>query len=405
MEDTAQEGVLLDTNPRYTKRILSKTYRSVDFSEMEPSTFIPRKNSVDTLQPSTDVRESIAKTRQKLQIIIDSAKTPCERGVDIPFIEADGTYTASPAIITNTPRTESETVWRIRSDFTEKTTPTKVSVSRSPHMTQYRPQESPRRIEPSTKEPVKREIRQVADGLISCTPIRRNARALSIDPASQYKRNDNRIRINLDAKPTEILPEVPARVMRKPRRDVLCRSVGEEVTDSAPIEAKNPILGTIGETNLYDTRTDWIKKDPPDSARLIESETWQQQPYTPGKRARSGAVTTLELRRRNSDPATKLNVEPGKISRVDDLQWQSSTLFTFAGHRFRKVQRFSKDDRCAYCREEMDAFVTQGHKCEDCKQLFHTKCIQNRGVLEMPCLMQTSSGADGKPGKSTNLKK
>lgn len=33
----------------------------------------------------------------------------------------------------------------------------------------------------------------------------------------------------------------------------------------------------------------------------------------------------------------------------------------------------------------MDAFVTQGQKCLDCKQLFHTKCIQNKGVFSLPC--------------------
>ena len=34
--------------------------------------------------------------------------------------------------------------------------------------------------------------------------------------------------------------------------------------------------------------------------------------------------------------------------------------------------------------------MTQGHKCVECKQLFHTKCIQNRGVLQMPCSAQSN---------------
>ena len=29
----------------------------------------------------------------------------------------------------------------------------------------------------------------------------------------------------------------------------------------------------------------------------------------------------------------------------------------------------------------------------DCKQLFHTKCIQNGGVLQLPCLAQHSPGS------------
>lgn len=38
-------------------------------------------------------------------------------------------------------------------------------------------------------------------------------------------------------------------------------------------------------------------------------------------------------------------------------------MFTIGGHRFRKVSRFSKQDRCVFCEKSMDAFVTQGHKC------------------------------------------
>lgn len=38
-------------------------------------------------------------------------------------------------------------------------------------------------------------------------------------------------------------------------------------------------------------------------------------------------------------------------------------MFTIGGHRFRKISRFSKQDRCIFCEKSMDAFVTQGHKC------------------------------------------
>ncbi|KYQ60284.1 Myosin-IXa [Trachymyrmex zeteki] len=62
-------------------------------------------------------------------------------------------------------------------------------------------------------------------------------------------------------------------------------------------------------------------------------------------------------------------------------------VFNTTGHRFRKVARFAKDDVCVCCHEKMDAFVTQGYKCVDCKQLYHVKCIQNGGVLRMPCLL------------------
>lgn len=88
------------------------------------------------------------------------------------------------------------------------------------------------------------------------------------------------------------------------------------------------------------------------------------------KRSRSGAITSLELKRRNSDPATKCGTlitgqpsgmdTPAKVS--DILEWKG-TMFTIAGHRFRKVARFSKEDKCISCDKPMDAFVTQGHKC------------------------------------------
>lgn len=38
-----------------------------------------------------------------------------------------------------------------------------------------------------------------------------------------------------------------------------------------------------------------------------------------------------------------------------------------------------------YCHQAIDAFITQGQRCIDCKQLYHTKCIQNKGVITMPC--------------------
>lgn len=71
----------------------------------------------------------------------------------------------------------------------------------------------------------------------------------------------------------------------------------------------------------------------------------------------------------------------------------NSTIILY--YRFRKWTRFSKDDKCVYCHDAMDAFVTQGQKCLDCKQLYHTKCIQNKGVFAMPCNGGTITGASG----------
>ncbi|XP_041980868.1 unconventional myosin-IXAa-like isoform X2 [Aricia agestis] len=84
------------------------------------------------------------------------------------------------------------------------------------------------------------------------------------------------------------------------------------------------------------------------------------------------------LRRRNSDPAAA-------PLPADYIGHTANGLFGIAGHRFRKGTRFSKDDKCVYCHQAIDAFVTQGQRCIDCKQLYHTKCIQNKGVITMPC--------------------
>lgn len=99
---------------------------------------------------------------------------------------------------------------------------------------------------------------------------------------------------------------------------------------------------------------------------------------------RVSAEQPAALRRRNSDPA------PGDVRAPDprstDFIGQTGNgLFRIAGHRFRKGTRFAKDDKCVYCHQAIDAFVTQGQRCIDCKQLYHTKCIQNKGVITMPC--------------------
>ncbi|XP_045501467.1 unconventional myosin-IXAa-like isoform X2 [Colias croceus] len=95
------------------------------------------------------------------------------------------------------------------------------------------------------------------------------------------------------------------------------------------------------------------------------------------------------LRRRNSDPAPEPRV-------ADYIGHTANGLFGIAGHRFRKGTRFAKDDKCVYCHQAIDAFVTQGQRCIDCKQLYHTKCIQNKGVITMPCPSPVSIATRGR---------
>lgn len=197
-------------------------------------------------------------------------------------------------------------------------------------------------------------------------------------------------------------PDVPVRSARRnrPGREVLCRSMGESVSENVPSDARSIFLGTIKESDLNKTTNAWPKKDDLPSRSVtdwpVNKNEGSYKIQQVGKRMRSNAITTLELRRRNSDPATKVSAleEKSGTDRTSDLklapgmnllEWKGNNLFTLAGHRFRKVARFSKEDVCVCCHEKMDAFVTQGYKCNDCKQLYHVKCIQNGGVLKMPC--------------------
>ncbi|XP_072938227.1 unconventional myosin-IXa-like [Epargyreus clarus] len=114
------------------------------------------------------------------------------------------------------------------------------------------------------------------------------------------------------------------------------------------------------------------------------------------KRVQSDAVSVAaaELRRRNSDPAPGA---PAPDPRSTDYIGQTGNgLFRIAGHRFRKGTRFAKGDKCVYCHQAIDAFITQGQRCIDCKQLYHTKCIQNKGVITMPCSSPVTVAARGR---------
>lgn len=206
-------------------------------------------------------------------------------------------------------------------------------------------------------------------------------------------------------------PDVPVRSARRnrPSREVQCRSMGESASDTSAGETRSLFLGTIKETDMkrMENINVWTRKDNPSEATSRSVTDWPvnknetvYKGQQPGKRMRSNAITTLELRRRNSDPATKISAlnddKPGADTSPNELklapgmnllEWKGNNLFTLAGHRFRKVARFAKDDVCVCCHEKMDAFVTQGYKCVDCKQLYHVKCIQNGGVLKMPCLL------------------
>ncbi|VVC45493.1 Ubiquitin-related domain,Myosin head, motor domain,Rho GTPase-activating protein domain,P-loop [Cinara cedri] len=137
------------------------------------------------------------------------------------------------------------------------------------------------------------------------------------------------------------------------------------------------------------TRTPHVTSEPIAPVRLLNRLRVSNTEPAP----ETSITNEKELKRRNSDGSTthagkaeepKLTYSPS----FELLEWKGTTMFTIAGHRFRKLGRFTPQDKCTYCNKLMDAFLTQGHKCSDCKKLFHTKCIQNGGVLQMPCIQQ-----------------
>lgn len=93
-------------------------------------------------------------------------------------------------------------------------------------------------------------------------------------------------------------------------------------------------------------------------------------------------IVTHPKSRRNSDPSSN-KVSMLDVNRGNDM-YQSSTQINIAGHRFHKVNRIGKGERCACCQEN-DTFINEGHRCTDCKLLVHTKCIQNGGVKSLQC--------------------
>ncbi|XP_044000848.1 unconventional myosin-IXAa-like isoform X2 [Aphidius gifuensis] len=229
-------------------------------------------------------------------------------------------------------------------------------------------------------------------------------------------------------------PDVPVRSVRRNRlgREYICRSMGENMIEQTQNEARNILLRTIneGEQNILKipsrTVTDWPSKNE-GSYKPQQQQQQQQQKLqlqigggigTGGKRIKTITTTTamtttpigLDLKRRNSDPATKstsvVNIIDNNIIINDNkrnncdavtpidlkpaiglgvLRWNSNNAFTLAGHHFRKLVRSSKDDVCICCHEKMDAFAAQGYKCNDCKQSYHVKCIQNNGLSKMTC--------------------
>jgi myosin-9 len=154
----------------------------------------------------------------------------------------------------------------------------------------------------------------------------------------------------------------------------------EFLTKTAPSGKAAALLGTVSEASMKhkkEIETSILSKNKRAKNNLSE-DIHPQPPYFIGSKS---IKTDATLTRRNSDPANKIPLL--EVNRGNDL-YQSSTNINIGGHRFRKVNRISKSERCASCHES-DSFISEGHRCEDCKILVHTKCIQNGGIKGIPC--------------------
>lgn len=120
-------------------------------------------------------------------------------------------------------------------------------------------------------------------------PVRRPLREqpLSDDSVYPYDQTPNKLEQILGK------PEAPIRNTRKQKRSHV-KSLGEEVTDSSSLD-KNILLGTIDEfkANITNINTGHTTIQQGDGKQVLTPKRQRQN------------LPQLDLRRRNSDPATK----------------------------------------------------------------------------------------------------
>jgi hypothetical protein len=376
LEDTKKEGVILDTT--LTKRKISKSHKTIDYSELD---FVPqRKGSDESLGSQRSLESQQSSDSHSSATIRELTRSKPKHGqwsTQSTRSETDSesfpaTHSASPSGKQSSYGSFSSEEVFMGGKLEQDALPPKTQLTRAP--------------------PVNQSGKRNLDGLKSLPPVRRPNREISRlgneEKQDVYYGNDH-----TPNKLEQILgkPEAPIRSIRKAKRAHV-KSLGEEVTDGGNLD-KNAILGTIEETKTLH------KED------LLQHDL--TKPSLTPKRQRHNIG--LDLRRRNSDPATKASLvsehptggsPQSKITSQDDFKWQKNTsTFSIAGHVFRKIQRLPKDDLCTFCNEKVDIFLTHVYKCSNCKKLFHTKCIQNKSVLQMPCDQSVPAADSGKAGR------
>ncbi|XP_056644974.1 unconventional myosin-IXa-like isoform X3 [Diorhabda sublineata] len=359
-EELKPEKITLDA----IRKKSSKSHQTIDYSDLE---YTPqRKGSGDSLgsqrslesQQSSDSHSSVTvrELHKQEPPTLDKQWSSSSTTSD-PFSEGGASQSAPPIL-------RDRSMW-----------------DREPVTREYYPKQPLSRTEAVNNwvSPVIRKDVRYSENkpLRSYQPVRR--------PREKFLPDDRPDVYPYDQTPNKLeqilgRPEAPIRNTRKSKRGHV-KSLGEEVTDSGSLD-KSVFLGTIDESKAH---PEFIIQE------RNSSDAGNKQTLTP-KRQRQN-LPQLDLRRRNSDPATKavISDNPAGLDaspsiKTNDYKYDVNAL-SIAGHTFRKIPRISKDDLCMSCNAAIDAFYAPGYKCTNCKKQFHTKCIQNK-VFEMPCEQQ-----------------
>lgn len=145
--------------------------------------------------------------------------------------------------------------------------------------------------------------------LYSYHPVRRTLREkpLSDEAVYPYDQTPNKLEQILGK------PEAPIRNTRKQKRGHV-KSLGEEVTDSASLD-KNILLRTIDESNA-NLETGHTTIHQGDTKQLLTPKRQRQN------------LPQLDLRRRNSDPATKATISEHPSGNFLKIYGKYSTIQT-----------------------------------------------------------------------------
>jgi len=70
-------------------------------------------------------------------------------------------------------------------------------------------------------------------------------------------------------------------------------------------------------------------------------------------------------------------------------------------HHLEKVTKYHRGDSCGTCRKTMHGFFNPGVKCSRCYNMFHSKCVQNGLVSNIPCVDSSRTHENMKEPLST----